>query len=254
MFQLYFEDQLRSVEDQFKNFMRNGNMPEYTVELFTPSLEEANQNGFGSCASVNYNPSKNKHVYKVWPVVFQDVRRAEPLLFHELTHMLDIEKFCSGDKNAYFCLRGYMEYHAAQVDLSRGLGTQFWDEVPEFSIHDKVNMYPDNLKVIDWLESTHAMARDIISKPDFPVSYQVLSGAIGILCNFLGRLSICDIFAVDADGLPDTLRDTTLERKILGEEYEELEKLFVNFLSDELVCRTFDPYYHLMMKLALRIH
>lgn len=102
-----------------------------------------------------------------------------------------METLKSGEKIHDFCLTGYMEYHASQVDLMVRLGANSIKEQLSFSTRDSVN--DQGLTVTDYMESKFVTAVDMLNDS---ILDERLAG-LGVLYNFLGLRSICLLYALD---------------------------------------------------------
>lgn len=125
------------------------------------------------------------------------VCNAEYLLFHEFTHILDSEQYINGDKTRNVGVKGYLEYHAAQIVFLRLLNVKSVNQEFSFSVEQEIETVAGKQKAIDYVRKTHELARKLISKKEFPANQEMLSTAIGIVFNYWGRRSICKMYAVD---------------------------------------------------------
>lgn len=119
------------------------------------------------------------------------------MLFHEFTHILDSEQYINGDKTRNVGVKGYLEYHAAQIVFLRLLNVKSVNQEFSFSVEQEIETVAGKQKAIDYVRKTHELARKLISKKEFPANQEMLSTAIGIVFNYWGRRSICKMYAVD---------------------------------------------------------
>lgn len=119
------------------------------------------------------------------------------MLFHEFTHILDSEQYVNGDKKRNVGFKGYLEYHAAQIDFLRLLNVKSINQEFSFSVEQEIETVDGKQKAIVYVRKTHELARKLISKKEFPSDHEMLSTAIGIVFNYWGRRSICKMYAVD---------------------------------------------------------
>ena len=165
----------------YKQFMDIKCFPHFDVEHFKLDLNKK----YISVAQAVYD--SGKHILRL-PSNYETPR---PLLYHELTHIYDMETLKSGEKIHDFCLTGYMEYHASQVDLMVRLGANSIKEQLSFSTRDSVN--DQGLTVTDYMESKFVTAVDMLNDS---ILNERLAG-LGLLYNFLGLRSICLLYALD---------------------------------------------------------
>lgn len=81
------------------------------------------------------------------------------IVFHELTHILDTEMLSNGDHTYDFCLTGYMEYHASQVEMMALMGATTIREKLSFSMEKSINYFD---MVRQYLDSKLETAKTLI--------------------------------------------------------------------------------------------
>ena len=155
--------------------------PQFDIEHFELDLNKK----YTPVAQADY--VSGKHVLRL-PSNFETPR---PILYHELTHIYDMETLKNDEKTHDFCLTGYMEYHASQVDLMVRLGANSIKDTLSFSICDSVT--DQGLTVMNYMENKFLTAVDMLSDS---MLNERLAG-LGVLYNFLGFRSICLLYAYD---------------------------------------------------------
>ena len=155
--------------------------PHFDVEYFEPDLSKKYTSGAMSVYD------SGKHILRL-PSNYKLTR---PLLYHELTHIYDMEMLKNDEKTHDFCLTGYMEYHASQVDLMVRLDAKNIKDTHSFSICDSID--DQGLTIMDYMDKKFEIAVDMLNDSIFN---ERLNG-LGVLFNFLGLKSICLMYALD---------------------------------------------------------
>lgn len=186
-------EQINAYVEEYKVFMEIEHFPKYSVRTRSVSLVAADSQGFESAGATDYDPITGKHTLTVTTNLELD----KFLAFHEFTHMYDSELHTNGDKTRYLGLSGYTEYHASQVELAQLLGAKTINTVPNFSMNTVISPFAKEKSVSQYLQEKHQLAIDLFSRPDFPASVEVLKIAFGVLYNYWGLRSICEMYAYD---------------------------------------------------------
>ncbi|MBQ6417416.1 MAG: hypothetical protein IJJ91_01970 [Synergistaceae bacterium] len=98
----------------YKKFMGINSLPKFDVKYYTPDLTADYIYG----ARAEYDVKTKAHTL----LLPEKLDAPRFLLFHGLTHILDMETLVTGEKNHDFCLAEYMEYHASQDELMVMMG------------------------------------------------------------------------------------------------------------------------------------
>ena len=130
-------NQVKSSERAYMSFMSIEKFPPYSLHSVRTQLDDARSKGFGTPASVHYNPQTNEHIL----TVSSDLIMTEYLIFHEFTHILDVEEYAKADKWKYASLSGFMEYHASQVELLKLTGALNITQPKEFTMRTMVTTF-----------------------------------------------------------------------------------------------------------------
>ncbi len=139
------------------------------------------------------------------------------LLFHEFTHALDISLYGAGDVNEYNALRGYLEYHAAQIEMMKLVGASKITDSVEFSMHDTIADIEGAKSVLEYVEHGIEVVTSVMNKPGFKTDITQVFHAVGALCNHLGRLAICQIASPDFDQYAKDLMDRCPGVELFGQ-------------------------------------
>lgn len=186
-------EQLNTYVDDYKAFMGIENFPQYNLQTKNVSLAIADAQGFDAVASTFYQPATGQHLL----VVSTNLSLSKYVIFHEFTHMYDSELYVNGDKVKYLGLSGYTEYHASQVELAQLLGAKSIDAIPRFSMNTVISTFAKEKSVLQYVQEKYQHAIDLFSRPDFPANVETLKSAFGVLYNYWGLRSICEMYATD---------------------------------------------------------
>lgn len=189
----YITKQLSTYVDEYVEFMGIEQFPKYALQTQEASKSTADSQGFEVAAATFYQPLTGQHTL----LVSTNLCLSKYLMFHEFTHMLDSELYVNGDKMRYAGLSGYTEYHASQVELAQLLGAKTIDTVPSFSMNTVVSTFGDKKSVSQYVQEKYQHAIDLFSRNDFPANVNTLKSAFGVLYNYWGLRSICEMYATD---------------------------------------------------------
>ena len=168
---------------EYKQFMGIDAFPKFEEESF--EIDDSQEFCYAGKAIYDWQSRKHKLLL---PSINQVPKF---LLFHELTHILDAEKYSNGEKVHDFCLAGYMEYHASQVELMAMLGAKSVKDVLSFSMEDMAEDSEWNIR--KYVENKLDTAEVLIGSSD----QQKRVSGLAALYNFLGLRSVCAMYAKD---------------------------------------------------------
>lgn len=233
--------------NKYTNFMAIECMPEFDICTFKLSLESVNREGCGALAEHFYDVNTNKHTLKIWEGVDNDRLNLQSILFHEFTHLLDTDKYSNGDKNKNARIKGYTEYHAAQVELLNILGVDNIRNSISFSMKDKLDTIWGRKTVLDYVLNSYETVVTMISREDFPRDIYILLTTMGMLFNYWGRLSICKMYSEDYAIYKNTFKDDDVIKNFLGiEVYDYFDKLCNRILKEDEI-EYFNEVYHTLI-------
>lgn len=185
--------QLKTYEKNYIEFMEIDSFPKYELKTKEISYTVADHQGFDTVASASYEPQYQHHTL----VVSTNIALSEPVAFHEFTHILDSEALANSDRARYAGLSGYTEYHASQVELMRMLGATTVKAKPTFSIDSTSYSDLEHTSIREYINKKHLHAIELFSRNDFPANFQSLTSSIGILFNYFGLRSICEMYSTN---------------------------------------------------------
>ena len=94
-------------------------------------------------------------------------------------------------------LSGYTEYHASQVELACLVGAETSKCILSFSMNKIIFTFAGNKTVLQYVKEKYQHAIDLFSRDDFPTNISTLKSAFGVLYNYWGLRSICEMYATD---------------------------------------------------------
>ena len=169
--------------ERYKKFMEIDEFPPFEIEYFKVNDNEKNT----SFARAEYDYVLKQHTL----YIPSNPNIPEFILFHELTHIMDMENLKTGDKVYDYCLTGYMEYHASQVELIVGLGATKISDSISFSMMDSIIGF--NVSVQKYLDSKYKIVQEQLMKKEPQEKHK----GVDVFFNFLGLKSICKKYSVD---------------------------------------------------------
>lgn len=246
-FRSYFDACLKS----YMTFTRIESMPEIRLIPITPSVSNANIKGFGSFSTQYYDVNTGEHTLKLWRDTYKPQLHADYLLYHELTHVVDTERYAQRDKMKNVALKGYTEYHAAQVDFLKVLGAESIEQKIAFSLDKEVYTVTKAQTALSYVLEAHNPASEILARSDFPKDIETLSTTLGLIFNFLGRRSICMLYATDYNKYIETLNSTDVEDRFFGNEvFILLKAMLIGWLPENQINILNQAYLNIIFGMA----
>lgn len=231
---------IQKVQDDYNHFISPNILPNFFVVPKNIELDNVEQRGYGVFASHSYNPLADKHILTVWTEFYNLGKNGEYLLFHEFTHILDAEKYAKKNKIVNAGLKGFSEYHAAQVDLLHMLGATAPTMNSQFSVKRKCKTVGKEKTVEEILKDTYSLSASLFERNDFPTDIEMFVTALGTFFNYLGRRSICKMYAVDY--VPLSLDKSAFINFFGEKEFLYLDTLMNGWLNDKTV-QLINEYY-----------
>ena len=193
MYKELIRKQIDSYVHEYIQFMGIGSFPAFDLQFKEVSLSKADSQGFEVPAYTFYQIQPQKHTL----VISTNIELSKHLMFHEFTHILDSALYVNGDNKRYAGLSGYTEYHASQVELAQLLGASTTNDIPAFSMNTIISTFTGNKSVSQYVREKQQHAIELFSRDDFPANISTLKTAVGILYNYWGLRSICEMYATD---------------------------------------------------------
>lgn len=191
------EQQIKNTLDQYiieySSFIGMKYSPRFDLKFKEVSQAQADIDGIDSLANTQFIIELQKHIL----CVSSNAPLKRYVIFHELTHMLDSELYIKGNKIRKMGLAGYTEYHASQIGFAQLLGADVLKNIKPFSMYDVCETISGKKSVLEYVREKQETARYLFSRKDFPASLKHLSDALGVLFNYWGLRSICEMYATD---------------------------------------------------------
>lgn len=234
--------QLKTYEDDYKDFMVIKEFPIYELQTQEASKTIADAQGFEIAASTSYQPQNKSHTL----LVSTNLTLSKYLMFHEFTHMLDSEIYVNGDKVRYAGLSGFTEYHASQVELMQLLGGNTIDDVLTFSMDTVITTFAGEKSVYKYVNEKHLHAIELFSRIDFPSDLNTLKSAIGILYNYFGLRSICEMYSIDYS---EKTNNEAFLKFIPSQHFVALNSLMHGWLDEQKIELSINLYLNIIFPL-----
>lgn len=186
-------EKIKRFENEFKQFMGLKDFPTYQLTTKEVSLAVADTRGFDSAASTFYDPKTKAHTLQI----STNLILSEYLVFHELTHILDADIYANGESIRYTGLSGYTEYHASQIELMQLLGAKSVDSTISFKMNTIISTFSGDKSISQYIREKQKHAIQLFSRADFPADINTIKSAFGVLYNYWGLRSICEMYASD---------------------------------------------------------
>ena len=178
---------------EYSDFMGIDYSPSYELQFKEASQERADIDGIESPANTQFLIDFQKHVL----CVAANLSIEKYIVFHELTHMLDSDLYVKGSKIRKMALGGYTEYHASQIGFAELLGASEVKNIKPFSMNGMCKTISGNKSILEYVREKQQTAISLFSKKNFPADFKRLSDSLGVLFNYWGLRSICEMYAAD---------------------------------------------------------
>ena len=184
-------------ENDYKQFMGVSSLPSFDLISKHISLSDANASGWGAWATHRFDFQSQSHSIEVWEDLWKPQLHGDYVIFHELTHLLDTENLVNGDKKKNAMMRGFLEYHASQIETIKILGYESIGENISFSMKQQVETVASIKSMQNFVDEPANTAKLLLRRNDFPKDLETLVTTAGLIFNYYGRRSICLMYAQD---------------------------------------------------------
>lgn len=133
----------------------------------------------------------------MWEDLWKPQLHGDYVIFHELTHLLDTENLVNGDKKKNAMMRGFLEYHASQIESIKILGYESLGENISFSMKQQVETVASTKSMQNFVDEPANTAKSLLKRNDFPKDLETLVTTAALIFNYYGRRSICLMYAQD---------------------------------------------------------
>jgi len=218
--------------EKYIDFMDIEKLPQFRIIEKKVSLSDANEKGFGSFASHHYDIPTGTHSLFVWSDMYQPQLHAEYLLFHEFTHILDIEMYAQKDKMKNVKYKGFSEYHAGQIDFLKVLGVEKADASFSFSMKQIFETVAGPKTAEELVIEAHNASTSLINRSNFPADVETLVITFGLFFNYWGRRSICKMHAVD---YVEKVDNEVIEKCMGKEPFKAMDVFMNGWLAEDQI-------------------
>lgn len=222
--------------------MGTNQFPKYELQFNEVSLNVADNYGFNSVAFAAYQTQTNKHTL----VVSTNLKLSKHVIFHEFTHIYDSYRYVKGDKVRYAGLSGFTEYHASQVELMQLLNVENIDDSFTFSMDSIINTISGKKSVKQYIDERQQHAIDLFERKDFPANLETLKSALGILYNYFGLRSICEMYAID---YKEKINNEAFLKYISTLQFCPLNNLMHGWLDEKKIDQSIELYVNIIFPL-----
>lgn len=238
---------VKRCEADFISYLGIDSFPRYRVVAKEMSLKTSQKQGFDSTAAAFYDVSTGSHTLEIWTDLCISKMNAEYLVFHELTHIYDAEKYSERDKIKHVANKGFTEYHAAQNDFMQLLGAKKESEQLSFSVQQEVDTISGKMSAFKFVMMPHDHAIKMIKRIDFPANIEALAVTFGLIFNYYGRRSICKMYATDFEDKAD---NTIIAKFIHEDTVKALDTFMLGWFDQGRVAKIDELYYKMAISLA----
>lgn len=239
------KNEILASENEYRTFMNLDAFPKYDLREKELSLATVDKQGYAPIAQAHYAPSSDKHTL----IISTNIHIPEYVLFHEFTHILDDELFAKYSKDRYTLISGFTEYHASQVELMRLLNADSIDSALSFSKETIISTVIGKRSVSQYINDKLQQSSDLFSKSDFPASIDELSTALGVLFNYLGLQSICQMYSID---YVENCNYTSILNQISAPLFHNLKLSMQGWLTPIQVERACTIYWNILSSINSR--
>lgn len=228
---------------EYSNFMGINYSPHYELQLKEVSLERAEVDGIESPANTNFLIDLKKHML----CVATNLPIEKYIIFHELTHMHDSDLYVKGSKDRKLGLGGYTEYHASQIGFAALLGAAELNGIKPFSMKDTCKTISGNMTVLEYVQEKQQTAISMFSRKGFPANIEQLSNSLGVLFNYWGLRSICEMHATDFNEIID---NGIFMEFIPSNHFCPINRLMHGWLNEKQLEQSMAIYYTIFCTIA----
>lgn len=236
---------------EYAAFMGGAVLPPMSLKPL--SIDELLRNP--AWATVMYDPRTDRYELQVFDHIHDPnvAMSSDYLLFHEFTHALDISLYGAGDVNKYNALRGYLEYHAAQVEMVKLVGAFKITDSVTFSMCDAITDIEGPKSVLEYVLHGIEVITSAMVKPGFKTGIAQVFHAVGALYNHLGRLSICQMASTDFDQYARELMERCPGAELFGQDaWSLIVNVFCGIMDEPSIQLGGQVYFGTLIQLFQR--
>ena len=202
------------------------------IEVFSMSPADIKNGIYGVPASHQYDVLKDSHKLKIWEKSCDARLNFSHLIFHELTHAYDTDRYAKKNKIRYAAIKGYSEFHAAQIEMLKLIGAPNINNVPPFLMDKKLKVLATETTVVEYLRSSQNTMSQSVQKYKYDNDISRISTILGLIFNHLGRITICQRYAINFKKYQKEFSDNIYPKEYCGDKYNLIEKLCQNTMTE----------------------
>lgn len=229
------EEKLETTKMKYMKFMKLRSFPHYDIIIQNISLDADESKQYMKATCAKYDFETQRHSLIVNPSIDFN----EYIVFHELTHILDTEQYANNDRISYVYLSGYTEYHASQIELLNLLGAKKVNKRVRFKMNQIIKTITGDITVQEYIEDKHNQAIELFNSDFFSVNAEYMIGSLGVLFNYLGLRSICEMYATD---YKENKNNDAFLKRIPSLLFISLDSSMHGFMNDKQIKITMKQY------------
>lgn len=233
-------EQISNLKKEFMKFIGINDFPDFDLSFTKLNLLDAESQGYGVLACAKYTPETKNHIL----CLDANFELYKYLIFHEFTHIIDSELYVGSSVNKYIGLSGYTEYHASQIELAQLIGSKNINEISPFSMKKKISTIAGKRTVQQYLNEKYLHAIELFERDDFPKNIEMLRTAIGVLHNYWGLRSICEMYSVD---YKEEINNSIFLDYIPSSHFSALNQLMHGWLSNSKINMSIVIYSNIIL-------
>lgn len=235
------EERLDAIKKKYMKFMKLHSFPHYDIIIQSINLNANESKQYAKAACTKYDFETQKHSFIVNPLINLN----EYIVFHEFTHILDTDQYVNNDKTKYVDLSGYTEYHASQIELLNLLGARKVSKKVCFKMNQIINTIAGSITVQEYIEDKHNQAIELINNDYFTVNDEYMVASLGVLFNYWGLRSICEMYAKDYK--ENKNNDAFIKRIPLFLSLDSLMHGLMNDIEINIIMRQYDSIIRVLL-------
>lgn len=229
------EERLETIKTKYMKFMKLHSFPQYDIIIQNITLDSNEAQQYMKAAGAQYDFKTQRHSLIINPLIDFN----EYIVFHEFTHILDTEQYANNDRVRYVYLSGYTEYHASQIELLNLLGAKKVNKKVRFKMNQIINTIAGNITVQEYIEDKHNQAIELFNDGSFLVNDEYMIASLGVLFNYWGLRSICEMYAKD---YKENKNNDAFLKRIPPLLFNPLDSLMHGFMNDKQIVVTMMQY------------
>lgn len=237
------EEKLENTKIKFMKFMKLNSFPHFDIIIQNITLDSNEAQQYMKAAGALYDFKTQRHSLIINPLIDFN----EYIVFHEFTHILDTEQYANNDRVRYVYLSGYTEYHASQIELLNLLGAKKVNKRVRFKMNQIINTIAGNITVQEYIEDKHNQAIELFNDGSFLVNDEYMIASLGVLFNYWGLRSICEMYAKD---YKENKNNDAFLKRIPPLYFISLDSSMHGFMNDKqinIIMKQYEPIIRILL-------